>query len=125
MQKVVGFEDQPALPTYLNIPQNKFRLGVNYNPEVGFNGSIAFQHDDPYVASAGQFSTDDPTTPDVIEKTDARNLIDLGLGYNMSNGLGFSLAVTNALNNEYRYLPNMPKIGRRAIAKVRYTFGVK
>jgi iron complex outermembrane receptor protein len=124
MQKVVGFEDQPALPTYLNIPQNKFRLGVNYNPEVGFNGSIAFQHDDPYVASAGQFSTDDPTT-DVIEKTDARNLIDLGLGYNMSNGLGFSLAVTNALNNEYRYLPNMPKIGRRAIAKVRYTFGVK
>ena len=123
MQKVVGFEDQPALPSYLNIPQNKFRLGVNYNPEEGFNGSIAFQHDDAYVASAGQFSTDDPTTPDVTEKTDPRNLVDLAVGYNFDFGLGVSIAAQNALKNEYRYLPNMPKIGRRTLIKLRYDFG--
>ncbi len=113
MQKVVGFEEGPSLPSYLNIPKNKFRLGVNYNPETGFNGSIAFQHDDSYFASAGDFAGD----------TEARNLVDLGLGYNFDFGLGLSLAVTNALNNEYRYLPNMPKIGRRALLRARYTFG--
>lgn len=113
MQRVVGLENSPELPSYLNIPQNKFRLGVNYTPETGFNGSIAFQHDDSYFSSSGDFAGD----------TDERNLIDLGVGYNLSNGLGFSLAVTNALNNEYRYLPNMPKIGRRALAKVVYSFG--
>lgn len=123
MQKVVGFEDGPSLPSYLNIPESKFRLGLNYIPESGLNGSISFQHDDPYVASAGQFSTDDPTTPDVVEKTDARNLIDLAVGYNFDFGLGLSLNVSNALNNEYRYLPNMPKIGRRALLKATYIIG--
>ncbi len=115
MQKVVGFEgdNDPALPSYLNIPKNKFRAGINYTPESGFRGSLAFQHDDSYFASAGQYTGN----------TDVRNLVDASLGYKFNNGLAIDLSATNLLNNEYRYLPNMPKIGRRALAKLTYNIG--
>ncbi|RMG84790.1 MAG: TonB-dependent receptor, partial [Bacteroidetes bacterium] len=113
MQHVVGFEDADPLPSYLNIPKNKFRTGLVYAPEMGLNGSISYQYDQSYYAGAGQFAGD----------TGDRNLVDLALGYNFDFGLNLSLAVTNALNNEYRYLPNMPKIGRRALVKAVYTFG--
>jgi len=114
-QKVVGFEDQPSFTTFANLPQNKYRLGVNYTPESGIRGSVSFQHDDSYFADAGQFSGD----------TDPRNLVDASIGYDLGNGLAIDLSATNLFNNEYRFYPNMPKIGRRALAKVIYTFGVK
>ncbi len=115
MQQVVGFEGEndPELPSYLNIPQNKFRTGINYTPEFGFRGSVSFQHDDSYFASAGQFTGD----------TEERNLVDAAVGYKFNNGLAIDVSATNLFNNEYRYLPNMPKIGRRALAKLTYDFG--
>lgn len=113
MQNVIGNEAAGKLPSYLNIPQNKFRLGVTYAPALGFNGNIAFQHDDSYFASAGQFTGN----------TQERNIFDIAVGYTMDNGLAFNLSAQNAFNNEYRTLPNMPKIGRRALLKVTYSFG--
>ncbi len=124
MQSVVGNEGAGELPTYLNIPKNKFRLGLTYAPELGLRGSLSFQHDDAYVANAGQFSTDDPSTPEV-EKTDPRNLVDAALGYKFDFGLSIDASASNLLNNKYRYLPNMPEIGRRAMIKLTYDFGVK
>ncbi|MFK7774298.1 MAG: TonB-dependent receptor [Saprospiraceae bacterium] len=124
-QSVVGNEGAGKLPTYLNIPLNKFRLGATYAPEMGLRGSISFQYDQPYVASAGQFSTDDLSTPDVVEKTEARNLVDASVGYKFDFGLSIDASASNLLNTEYRYLPNMPKIGRRALVKLTYEFGVK
>lgn len=112
-QRVVGFEDSAPLPTYLNIPKNKFRVGVNYTPEKGIRGSLTYQHDDSYFASAGQFSGD----------TSPRNLVDASVGYRLDNGIAIDISATNLLNNKYRYLPNMPFIGRRALAKVTYSFG--
>ncbi|MEM6965641.1 MAG: TonB-dependent receptor [Bacteroidota bacterium] len=124
MQRVVGNEAAGKLPSFLNIPQNKFRLGVNYTPELGIRGSISFQYDEAYVASAGQFSTDDPSTPDVVEKTDPRNLVDASIGYKFDFGLAIDASASNLLNNKFRYLPNMPEIGRRALLKLTYDFGV-
>ncbi|MFK7934058.1 MAG: TonB-dependent receptor, partial [Saprospiraceae bacterium] len=112
MQNVVGVEGAP-LPSYLNIPQNKFRLGVNYAPEVGLRGSLSFQHDDSYFAAAGQFSGD----------TEVRNLVDASVGYRFASGLAIDLSAVNLFNNDYRYLPNMPRLGRRTLAKVSYAFG--
>ncbi len=121
MQNVIGTEGSP-LPTYLNIPKNKYRLGINYTPESGWRGNIAFQHDDSYTAAAGQFSTPvDPVTGENLG-TDVRNLFDAAVGYKFENGLAIDLSGTNVLNNEYRYLPNMPKIGARYLAKATYTF---
>ncbi len=112
MQNVVGVDGDP-LPTYLNIPRNKYRLGLNYAPTTGLKGSLAFQHDDSYFAAAGQYSGD----------TEVRNLVDASIGYGFDNGLVISITGNNILNNEYRYLPNMPKIGRRVLARVVYDFG--
>lgn len=121
MQNVVGVEGSP-LPTYLNIPKNKYRLGVTYTPATGLRGNIAFQHDDSYAADAGQYSTFDGVTGENFG-TDVRNLVDLTLGYKFTNGLSIDLTATNLFDTEYRYLPNMPIIGRRVIGKVSYTFG--
>ncbi len=111
-QKVVGFEDNPSLPTYLNIPKSKFRLGGNYTPETGVRASLSFQHDDAYFANAGQYTG----------TTEKRNLVDASLGYKFNFGLAVDISVTNLFDNEYRYLPNMPKIGRRGLARITYDF---
>ncbi len=122
MQNVVGIEGDP-LPSSLNIPKNKFRLGVNYAPEFGWRGSIAFQHDDSYAARAGQFSTFDANG--VNFGTEERNLVDAAVGYKFDSGLAIDVSASNLLDNEYRYLPNMPKIGRRVLGKLTYDFGGK
>jgi iron complex outermembrane receptor protein len=112
---IPGEDDDDDLPFSwsLNSPQNKFRLGLNYLPVSGFRGNVSFQHDDSFFADFGQFSGD----------TDEKNLIDAGVGYKFENGLAIDLTAQNLFNNEYRAFPNFPKIGRRAIAKITYTFG--
>ena len=124
-QLVVGNEGAGELQTFLNIPKNKFRVGATYTQDMGLRGSISFQYDEPYVASAGQFSTDDPLTLDVVEETEARNLVDASIGYKFDFGLAIDASASNLFNTEYRYLPNMPKIGRRGLVKLTYEFGVK
>jgi len=112
-QLVVGSEERGTLKSNLNIPKNKFRLGINYTPPTGFRGNISFQHDDSYFANAGQFFGD----------TDPRNLVDAAVGYKFDFGLSIDLTATNVLDTQYRYLNNMPKIGRRFLAKLTYTIG--
>ncbi len=112
-QDVLGTDAVEEIQTNLNIPKNKFRLGFTYTPSSGFRGNLAFQHDDSYFSNSGQFSG----------ITEERNLVDAGIGYQFENGLSIDISATNVLDNEYRYLPNFPKIGRRTIAKITYTFG--
>jgi iron complex outermembrane receptor protein len=112
---VPGEADDDDLPFQwsLNVPQSKYRLGVNYIPATGVRGSLSFQHDDSFFADFGQFSGD----------TDVKNLVDLSVGYSFDNGLAIDLTAQNLFDNEYRAFPNFPKIGRRALAKITYTFG--
>ncbi len=114
-QNVVGNEAAGPQPTFQNIPKNKYRLGINYTPGTGIRGSISFQHDDTYFSASGQFSGD----------TDERNLVDASLGYKFTNGLSIDATANNLFNYDYRYLPNMPRIGRRAMVRVVYTFGAQ
>ena len=51
-QLVVGNESAGPLPSFLNIPQGKYRLGANYTPVSGIRGSVSFQHDDSYFSSS-------------------------------------------------------------------------
>jgi iron complex outermembrane receptor protein len=96
----------------LGIPKNKYRFGAVYAPETGWRGNIAFQHDDSFYSNAGQFTG----------YSDPKNLVDIGIGYKLSNGLSIDATCQNLFNQQYRALPNMPVIGRRAIAKVTYSF---
>ncbi len=96
----------------LGIPKNKYRLGAVYAPETGWRGNIAFQHDDSFYSNAGQFTG----------FSDPKNLVDIGVGYKLKNGLSIDATCQNLFNQQYRALPNMPIIGRRAVAKVTYSF---
>lgn len=111
----LGEDPNSGLIYSLNIPKNKFRLGAVYAPLVGFRGNISFQHDASFFANFGQYSGN----------TDVKNLIDAGVGYKLKNGLSIDLTCTNLFNQQYRAFKNMPIIGRRAIAKLTYTFGGK
>lgn len=112
MQTVRGDDSGRTLPSSLNIPKNKFRLGANYTPEFGLRVNIAFQHDDSFNPIAGQFSGD----------TGDRNLVDAGLGYKFNNGVQIDLTATNLFDDKYRYYQNMPMIGRRVLGKIKYEF---
>ncbi|MDW3195086.1 MAG: TonB-dependent receptor [Cytophagales bacterium] len=112
MQTVRGDASGQELPSSLNIPKNKFRLGANYTPEFGIRANVAFQHDDSFNPIAGQFSGD----------TGDRNLVDAGVGYKFDFGIQVDVTATNLFNNEYRYYQNMPFIGRRMLAKIKYEF---
>ena len=114
MQRVIGSpEGSDLLPTNLNVPANKFRLGLNYAPEYGFRTQVGFQHDDAFNANAGDFSG----------RTEARNLVDASVGYRFNNGLSLDVTATNLFDSEYRYYPNMPIIGRRVLGKLTYHLG--
>ena len=112
MQTIRGDNSGQKLPSNLNIPKNKFRLGAIYAPEFGLRANVAFQHDDSFNPIAGQFSGD----------TGDRNLVDAGVGYKFDFGLQFDVTATNLFNDEYRYYQNMPFIGRRMLAKIKYEF---
>ena len=101
-----------GLTASLNIPKNKFRLGAIYAPAMGWRGNVSFQHDDSFMANFGQYSG----------ATDKKNLVDIGVGYKLQSGLSIDLTCTNLFDSKYRTFPNMPQIGRRAIAKLTYTF---
>ncbi|MCR9286330.1 MAG: TonB-dependent receptor [Bacteroidetes bacterium] len=99
----------------LNFPQNKVRAGVSYGGETGMKGSLAYQWDQSYTSNNSTFPG----------KIDARNLVDVSVGYGFNNGITVEASATNLLNNEFRALPGFPKIGRRVIGRIVYDFGGK
>jgi outer membrane receptor for ferrienterochelin and colicins len=99
----------------LNIPKSKYRVGLLYAPASGWRANVAFQHDDSFFANFGQYSGD----------TDVKNFVDAGVGYKLRNGLSLDITCTNLFNQQYRTFVNMPIIGRRAIAKLTYSFSGK
>ena len=110
---VIRGTDGDTEMTSIAAPKNKFRLGANYAPELGFRANLAFQHDDVYTVFLGQFSGE----------TDVRNLVDLGIGYKFDNGLSIDISAQNLFDTKYRYFPGFPQIGRRTLATLTYTFG--
>ena len=114
MQEVIGAPEGSApLPTNLNAPKNKFRIGARLTPDFGIQGQLAFQHDGEFVANAGDFSG-------IAQE---RNLIDASIGYKFESGLRIGLTANNLFDTQYRYYPNMPVIGRRMLATLSYAFG--
>ena len=99
----------------LSIPKNKFRIGANYGPEIGWRANLSFQHDDSFESFSGLFSG----------QTDEKNVVDLGIGYKFNNGLTINASAQNLFDNVYRAFPGMPKIGRRSMVALTYDFGAE
>ena len=102
-------------PQFLNTPKSRTRIGLNYLQPSGLFGSIAFSNNAEYEAVSGIFRG----------TVEARNLVDLTLGYTMDNGLKITLSAANLFDNKYSYFPRLPEIGRVATLNVRYHFGGK
>jgi iron complex outermembrane receptor protein len=106
---IPGEENDDDLPfsDYLNAPKFKIRAGVNYNNTSGFRAALSFQHDDEFYSNQGFYSG-------IVQE---RNLVDLNLGYQISEKFGLDLSATNLFDQKYRAFPNMPVIGRRVLLK--------
>jgi iron complex outermembrane receptor protein len=94
-------------------PSYRFRLGLNYAPDFGFRTNLSYQFDPSFNVLLGQYTGD----------TDVKSLIDAGIGYKFNNSLMLDISAQNLFDNEYRTYPNFPKIGRRVLGKITYTFG--
>jgi outer membrane receptor for ferrienterochelin and colicins len=111
----VGEEDNsPTVDFSLNVPDTKFKVGMQFQPETGFNANVAVRYQNAWEAINGA-----PFSGPV----DAFTLVDLGAGYRFVGGLALSATVTNLFNEEYRFIYGAPKIGRQIATRATYTFG--
>jgi len=117
---IPGEEDDDGLTEafYINTPENKFRMGLRYIRETGFNGSISFRHTPSFNFVSGVYYNG---------QTDEQNIVDLSLGYRFDHrlkGFAVSLSATNLFDSKYRAAPDFPNIGRRGLIKLNYIFGM-
>ena len=100
-------------PQFLNTPKSRIRMGVNYLQPSGLFGSVAYSYNSEFDSVVGIFRG----------TVEARNLVDLTVGYKMDNGLKATLAISNLFNNKYSYFPRLPQITRVATLNLQYHFG--
>jgi len=102
------FSRSEGEPGDLNFPQNKVRSGISYQSDKKLSGSFSYQWDQGYTSNVANF-------PGEI---DAKSLFDITLGFKFNTELKLEVSATNLLNNEFRALPGLPKIGRTATARL-------
>lgn len=98
----------------LNTPKNRIRLGFDYIPDSnGWSyGASARYQDEMEVQSGTIFAG----------TLEAYTTVDLYLGYKLDNGLRLTVTALNALDESYRVMPRMPRIGRLILVKAVYDF---
>ena len=105
-------DDDLLNTSYLNAPMWKYRMGVDYSPLSGINFSVSFQHDDKFRSVQGFWNG----------MVEAKNLIDMSVGYRFSPGMRFDVSATNLTDNPYKTYPNLPTIRRRVLGKLTLNF---
>lgn len=105
-------DDDLLNTSYLNVPTWKYRMGVDYTPLTGINFSASFQHDDKFRSVQGFWNG-------IVE---AKNLVDLSVGYRFSPNTRFDISATNLTDNPYKTYPNLPTIRRRVLGKLTLNF---
>ena len=105
-------DDDLLNTSYLNAPMWKYRMGVDYTPLSGINFSVSFQHDDKFRSVQGFWNG----------MVEAKNLIDMSIGYRFSPGMRFDVSATNLTDNPYKTYPNLPTIRRRVLGKLTLNF---
>ena len=105
-------DDDLLNTSYLNAPMWKYRMGVDYTPLSGINFSVSFQHDDKFRSVQGFWNG----------MVEAKNLIDMSVGYRFSPGMRFDISATNLTDNPYKTYPNLPTIRRRVLGKLTLNF---
>jgi iron complex outermembrane receptor protein len=105
-------DDDLLNTSYLNAPKFKYRMGMDYTPLSGINLSVSYQHDDKFRSVQGFWNG----------MVEAKNLIDMSIGYRFSPGMRFDISATNLTDNPYKTYPNLPTIRRRVLGKLTLNF---
>lgn len=99
-------------PFSLNVPDKRFKLGLNFYPENGFFYNAALRITSDWESVNGiNFSG----------PVDGYFVVDAGVGYKFDN-LQLSISATNLFNEKYRAIYGAPDIRRLVLAKVIYEF---
>ena len=93
----------------LNTPKNRIRLGADYIPEgKGFSYGLSARYQDEMEVQSGTI---------FAGTLEAYTIVDASVGYNFGNGIRLNMTAQNVLDDEYRVMPRMPKIGRLVLLK--------
>ncbi|WP_455169042.1 TonB-dependent receptor plug domain-containing protein [Aegicerativicinus sediminis] len=93
----------------LNTPENRIRIGIDRIPdERGWIYGLSLRYQDAMQVQSGTI---------YAGRLDAYTVVDGSVGYDFGNGFRLNMTGQNLLNNEYRVMPRMPKIGRFVMLK--------
>ena len=110
-------EQNASLSLALNAPTFKAKLGGSYSDPSGFS-----------VNASGRFTKGFPVdSGPYVGEIDDYFLVDVGAGYEFGNqlqGLRVDVGVSNLLDDDHREFIGAPKLGRVAIGRLTYTFGL-
>ncbi len=94
-----------------NTPETKLAAGVTYSAEK-FDGSLKVRWSDDFQWAAGVFNGTVPSY----------ETVDLALNYHVTDSLSLGVNVTNLLDDEHYEAFGGDLIGRRALARVQFTW---
>lgn len=100
-------------PYNLQMPPNRIRAGISYEPETGLFANAQYQFQEQFFSDVGSV---------FIGDVEERHLFNAAVGYNFDFGLSVILDAQNVFNQEYRTYANFPEIGRRTTLTARFTF---
>ena len=93
----------------LNTPENRIRIGIDRIPDQrGWIYGLSLRYQGAMQVQSGTI---------YAGHLDAYTIMDGSLGYDFGNGFRLNMTGQNLLNNEYRVMPRMPKIGRFIMLK--------
>lgn len=107
----------------LNAPTFKYKVGATYRTGA-ISANVAFRSVNDFAIASGPYASDNPATSE-IERLPGYSLLDVGVGYDLSNmvsGLRVDLAVNNALDNMHREFIGAPMMGRMASLRLTANF---
>jgi iron complex outermembrane receptor protein len=122
------FETSSGMRVMLNAPRKKGNASLTYRNDISpLSGEARVRYTDSYPVNSGVYvgtACLGDTGPLVEDCADSSTLLDLSAGYRLPirQNAELQLAVTNALDQEYRSFPGSPEIGRMALLRLRYQF---
>ncbi len=120
--KWLAIDNNPDLNVFLNAPQNKFSLGLNYdNRQSKWDGGVKFRYIDGFPIQSGIYTTFNSTTGQ-FDTIDSYYSLDVNMGYNITKGVRASFNVNNLTNNKKPQFAGTPDIGIFAVGGVSVSF---
>lgn len=97
----------------LNIPDKILKVGFDkFAEEKGFGYNASLRYQSSVAIQEGSIFVGD---------LDAYTIIDAGVSYNFGQGTKINLSAMNLLDNAYRVMPRMPKIGALYLINIRHS----